>query len=312
MNVVMLIMNANPKVSVVAITYNQEKFVRETIESVVSQDYPNIEYIISDDGSTDFTQEIIREYQEKYPDLITALTGNDNVGITRNINRGLAVCNGDFIALQGGDDPFLPGKIRAQVEWFQKSSSRVLCGHLLKVCDENSVIVTNHPTRKIKGIGPNSWIKKGALYGATSVMIRATSLPSHGFDTRMSIVSDWKLYIDSIGPKDHFGYINKYLAVYRRHGSNVTLDNERCLADIEKTFRILRADKKYPDNILNKGYAYNFLYGKGCIASKAGQHKEACLLFMKALKIDPFLWKSYLRIIQTIIRFLKSKLLNSD
>ena len=300
-----------PKVSVMVITYNQEKFVRETIESVISQDYPNLEYVIADDGSTDSTQEIIKEYQRKFPDIIKAIIGNENVGISENSNRGLNACTGEFVALQGGDDVFLPGKIRAQVDWFQESSSRVLCGHLIKVCNELSEVTGNHTTQKVSGIGPNHWIKNGPLYGATSVMIRASALPRSGFDERMKIVSDWKLYIDSIGPNDEYGFINEYLAIYRRHSNNITNNVEFCLADVSKTLEILREDELHADSIIKKGFAYIYLYGHGLLAAKQGKHKTAFCHYVNALKVDPFLWKSYVRIIQNFVNQCITKLFKS-
>lgn len=300
-----------PKVSVMVITYNQEKFVRETIESVISQDYPNLEYIIADDGSTDSTQEIIKEYQRRFPDVIKAIIGNKNVGISENSNRGLNACTGEFVALQGGDDVFLPGKIRSQVDWFQQSTSRVLCGHLIKVCNELSEITGNHVTQKVCGIGPNKWIKNGTLYGATSVMIRASALPRSGFDERMKIVSDWKLYIDSIGPNDEYGFINEYFAIYRRHSNNITNNVALCLADVSKTLEILQEDHSYSDSIIRKGYAFNYLYGHGLLAAKQGKHKTAFFYYVDSLKADPFLWKSYVRILQNFYNQCITKIFRS-
>lgn len=301
-----------PKVSVMVITYNQEKFVSETIESVVSQDYPNLEYVIADDGSTDSTQEIIKDYQRRFPNIIKAIIGNKNVGISKNSNRGLNACTGEFVALQGGDDVFLPGKIRAQVDWFQQSTSRVLCGHLIKVCNELSEITGNYVTQKISGIGPNQWIKNGTLYGATSVMIRASALPRYGFDERMKIVSDWKLYIDSIGPNDEYGFINEYLAIYRRHSNNITNNVALCLDDVSKTLEILQEDNSHSDSIIKKGYAFVYLYGHGLLAAKQGKHKTAFLHYVDALRANPFLWKTYVRILQNFYILCITKIFKSQ
>ena len=71
----------SPKVSCLMITYNQENFIEETIESVLSQDYENLEIVISDDASTDKTPDILKGYQKKYPNKIKIYIQEKNVGI---------------------------------------------------------------------------------------------------------------------------------------------------------------------------------------------------------------------------------------
>lgn len=75
-----------PLVSVCIITYNQKKFLRECIESVLAQDYPNIEIIVGDDASTDGTQEMLREFETTYPDKFVLRLAKINMGITCNSN----------------------------------------------------------------------------------------------------------------------------------------------------------------------------------------------------------------------------------
>jgi glycosyltransferase involved in cell wall biosynthesis len=287
-----------PKVSVLVITYNQEKFIRETIESVITQDYPNFEYIIADDGSIDSTPDIILEYAKKYPNIIVPLVGNPNVGITGNSNRGLSRCVGDYIALQGGDDFFLPGKISAQVQWFRQSNRRAICGHLLKICDETSQIIGDHKTHTLSGFGPKLWIQRGTLYGATSVMIRRDILPEYGFDDRLGTVSDWKLYIDSLKEDLEFGLVNEFLGVYRKHSNNVTNNFERCSSDVAKTFDLLVESGDYHDHTIKKGKAYLILYGRGLKHFIDGEFHLAPNFFKQAIQLDPSLWKAYLRLIQ--------------
>ena len=78
-----------PLVSVWMLTYNLKKFIKDCIESVISQNYNKIEIIIGDDASTDKTQEILKEYQKKYPDIIKLILHPTNLGITKNSNSVL-------------------------------------------------------------------------------------------------------------------------------------------------------------------------------------------------------------------------------
>lgn len=96
-----------PLVSVIVITYNSSKYVLETLESTKVQTYKNIELIISDDGSTDDTIEICRNWLEnnqqrfKYSKLITV---EKNTGIPANCNRGVKASNGEWVKIIAGDD----------------------------------------------------------------------------------------------------------------------------------------------------------------------------------------------------------------
>lgn len=103
--------DAFPLVSVHVITFNQAHLIHETLQSILAQDYANIEIIVADDGSTDGTANIISEYANQYPSKIIPLVAGPNLGITGNSNRGLQACKGKYIAFIGGDDLFLPSKI---------------------------------------------------------------------------------------------------------------------------------------------------------------------------------------------------------
>ena len=91
--------NYSPKVSVMIVTYNQENLIGETIESVISQDYPNLEIVVADDASVDGTQSVIKAYQEKYPLQIKPVLNPVNLGITGNCNAALAACTGELVAM---------------------------------------------------------------------------------------------------------------------------------------------------------------------------------------------------------------------
>src|SRR5258706_998889 len=122
-----------PKVSILITTYNQELYVEEALISALQQDYSPLEVVVTDDASTDNTPQIICSLRAKYGDRLIVLLGEKNLGITGSSNRGLARCTGEYIALQDGDDVFLPGKIRKQVTWLEADPRRVICYHDVEV-----------------------------------------------------------------------------------------------------------------------------------------------------------------------------------
>jgi len=99
-----------PLVTIITPTYNRASFLDETVNSVLSQDYPNIEYIVLDDGSKDNTKEVMAKYQER-----VIFESHQNLGETRTVNKGFEMAKGEFICVVNSDDPILPGAITKMI-----------------------------------------------------------------------------------------------------------------------------------------------------------------------------------------------------
>ena len=187
-----------PRVSVMIITYNQADFIRETLDSVLLQDYSNLEIVVSDDASTDPTPAIISEYAAEHPDLIVPVLNQRNLGITGNCNAALAACTGELVAIMGGDDLFLPGKISAQVAVF-RDPAVTLSYHPVEIFQSETgklLYITNR-SRRESPLSAAEIIMHGGIDGASSVMVRRTACPRGGFDMRVPVVSDWLFYIET-------------------------------------------------------------------------------------------------------------------
>jgi glycosyltransferase involved in cell wall biosynthesis len=105
-----------PLVSIVTPNYNYACFLGETIESVMKQDYPRVEYIIVDDGSTDDSCEVARHYQRRYPGRIQ-LISQSNRGQSAAINHGFRVASGDILGWLNSDDLLQPSAISVAVDY---------------------------------------------------------------------------------------------------------------------------------------------------------------------------------------------------
>src|SRR5437763_3597959 len=110
------------RVSIVTPSYNQAQFLEETIASVLDQDYPDIQYVIVDDGSTDESVEIIERYAER----LHWWTHQENAGQVAAINRGFRHTDGELLGWLNSDDVMLPGAVSAMVEELERDPEALL------------------------------------------------------------------------------------------------------------------------------------------------------------------------------------------
>lgn len=128
---------ALPKISVVTLSYNQGKFLEETIKSVLDQQYPNLEYIIMDGGSTDNSVDIIKKYEKH----LTYWQSQPDDGQSAAINAGFAIATGDIFCWLNSDDQFTPGSLIKVGNYFsQNPKCKWLAGHGIAIMPNNKEI----------------------------------------------------------------------------------------------------------------------------------------------------------------------------
>lgn len=127
-----------PKISIITPTLNQAKYLESTILSVLSQNYPNLEYIIIDGGSTDGSIGIIKKYSDK----LAYWVSEPDKGQAEAINKGLAVSTGDILAYINSDDYYLPGAFWRVAEEYALNPFGMLCGKCNIVDIEGRILRT--------------------------------------------------------------------------------------------------------------------------------------------------------------------------
>jgi len=154
-----------PLISIVTPSYNQAQFIRATIDSVLSQDYPNLEYFVMDGGSTDSTVEILKSYGNK----IKWESVKDD-GQTDAINKGLRLAKGDVLAYLNSDDIYLPGTLKRIGEYYAATGADWITGDCL------TIDVVGNPSK-------GNWLISGykrflmALYSPLTLRIADSMLP---------------------------------------------------------------------------------------------------------------------------------------
>lgn len=124
-----------PIVSVLMPVYNAERYVREAIESILAQTFGDFEFVLVDDGSTDGSTEILREYVRNDPRIV--LLERERAGLTSALNRGLDSTTGEFVARMDADDISLPERLDLQVKFLRKTPEVVAVGGQAIAIDED-------------------------------------------------------------------------------------------------------------------------------------------------------------------------------
>jgi len=212
--------NEKIKVSILCITYNQENFIRQTLESFVTQKTNfNFEVIIGDDHSTDKTTDIIREFEKKFPKIIKPIYRDKNIGISNNLFDIFQKASGEYISMCAGDDFFTDTKkIQTQSDFLDKNPDCSLCFHLTKVFFENNEEKeTLFPDlNKINEFTLKALLEDNFLQ-ANSVMYRKTDYKDLPSDI---IPEDWYLHLYH-AKNGKIGFINKVMSAYRKHEGSI-------------------------------------------------------------------------------------------
>lgn len=126
-------------VSVIVLTYNHEKYIRQALDSILMQETTfAYEILVGDDASTDGTADILKEYQRKYPNIFRLFLREKNIGATRNSYELLTSAKGQFLATCEGDDYWTDkNKLQLQVDFLETHKNYIGCAHRFLVVDDD-------------------------------------------------------------------------------------------------------------------------------------------------------------------------------
>lgn len=211
--------NKKIKVSICCITYNQENYISEALESFVHQkiDFP-YEIIIHDDASTDRTKDIIKKYQKKYPDIIIPIFEKENV-YSKNPNLVMEIvlskARGEYIALCDGDDGFLSDdKLNCQVKYMDRHPEITLCCHNTKVIDDSGEMAYEISPYNEGIVTIYDFFKNSSSMHTSSMLFRRDDIKKLPSYYHKATVGDLPLKIYLLS-KGNAYYIDKIMSFYR-------------------------------------------------------------------------------------------------
>lgn len=204
----------SPRVTIVTPTYNQEKYIAATIESVLAQDYSNIEYIVIDDGSTDGTPEILEAYATR-----AHIIRQENAGQAATINRGLSLASGEYFGYLSSDDLIMPNAISELVRVIEADAAMVCAFPDADLIDENARVVKRHVCREfdheILLVKQECHIGPGALFRTEL----GRKLGGWRLDLKLAPDREFWLRLADFG---HIHFVGTTLSQYRLHQNSIS------------------------------------------------------------------------------------------
>lgn len=273
-------------VSVVMSSYNHERYIGESIDSVLNQTFKDLELIITDDYSTDKSQEIIANYQKKDPRVL-GIFHQKNMGITKTLNDCLDKASGHFISFIDSDDLWVENKLEKQLEILKKddtklvwSEGEIINGQGIKT----GQLITEYlsaPARK-SGYLFLDLLREQFIF-RQSLIFKSEFIKDIRFDAELKYVNDHRFIVD-LSVNNQFLFIPEPLAKYRVHGNNITKKNETSWAKDKIRVRKYFIEK-YSTKMTNRESA-DIKYQIGYYLSRLGRKKEAKQYYLEALKTD--------------------------
>ncbi len=273
-----------PLVSIVTPTYNQADFLRDTLESVLAQDYPRIEYQVLDDGSTDATPEVLAEYSDR-----VAVERHTNRGQTPTINKGWERAQGDILIWLNSDDTFLPGAVTKAVNYLQEYPDvGIVFGDTLFTRPDGEPI---ERSKSQTGFDYREFVLQCQNpIAQPSAFIRREVIEDIGLlDPIYYYFMDWDFWLRA-GIRHKIAYFPELLSTYRLHPESKTIAQaDKAAPELEYMYGKFFARTDLPANILalERRAMVNMFFTSGGYYLKGGNPSAARRMGFKALQTSP-------------------------
>lgn len=193
--------------------YNDSAYLKKAIDSILDQTYPDFEFLITDDGSTDDSSKILDEYALK--DARIKIFHQKNIGLTRTLNRLIAQASGEYIARMDSDDISLPDRLMDEVKFLDDNPSVSLISCFAKIIDDRGMEIGEHRP----GVTHNQ-IKKLIFFSGQfchgAVMFRKQAFLSvGGYDETFKYAQDLQLWLKFIASFE-VSNLPKFLFLWRK------------------------------------------------------------------------------------------------
>ncbi len=262
------------KISILLPVFNDQDFIKRSINSILNNSYKDYELIIINDGSNDSTLEILKTINDPRMKLFS----KTNTGLIDSLNYGLTKCNYDIVMRMDGDDEIKESKIKTQLNYF-KTRNYILLGTGAEIIDNNSRVkkIIDVPEDNINILN-NMKNLKTSLIHPSIMFYKDAIIKSGGYDSKFDVAEDFELYF-RISKYGNLGNINIPLLRLRKNEDNISKKRSST-----QTLNTLIARKAYVQNKTLKSVP-NELYDKLKIKIE-GSLKFKILVYLNSKIID--------------------------
>jgi glycosyltransferase involved in cell wall biosynthesis len=290
----------NDLVSVIVPVYNRAHLVAETIDSILLQTYRHLEIILINDGSSDNSLSVIKEYEKCFPEKIRVIDQKNQGQIVAR-NNGIKEAHGKYIAFLDSDDLWLPSKLEQQIPLFGQGVGLVYGG--VEFINESGETTDFDPCDpSVQGnIYPQLLVKNRMTGG--SVVVLAEALAKVGlFDPEFRAAENWDLWL-RICKEYQARLVNKPVVKYRLHQNNMSKD-VMLMQDAKRQIMSKHCDIHSPDKLIarySRLAEADLFYKLGVDCFSREQFGKAIRNFLQVMKISPFYEDTPIRLLRSLL-----------
>ncbi len=283
-----------PPITVLLAVCNGQQYLREALDSVLAQTFRDFEFLIIDDGSTDQTLPVLKEYEKRDPRI--RLISRPNKGLTNTLNEGLALARGEYLARMDADDVCLPNRFEKQIEYLQQHPNCVLLGSRVLLMDPQGWPIREMCKEQTHEQIDAAHLNRGWPVVHPAVMMRLSALKQiGGYRDEFNTLEDLDLFL-RLAEVGRLANLPDLLLRYRQHFASVTHSKEekqnqirQAIYDQTRTRRGLPPDVPPPPSTRSKPrQRYEQHRSWAWAALKAGNRKTARKHAIKTVQGAPF------------------------
>lgn len=286
-------------VSVIIPSYNMARYLPTSVSSALAQTYTNFEIVIVDDGSSDNTAEVVRQWDN---DPRVRVHRQVNGGLSHARNQGIAHSNGPFIALLDADDIWMPQKLSLQMPLFRDPKVGVVFSNYERMND-NEERMPMGPTAMYRGKVSGQLLIENFVPASSAVVRRACFERCGGFDVELKTGEDYEMWL-RLSAHTEFDFVPEPLMRYRIWGGQMSRDYRgRYETAIRVMQRFLDRNPGVVDKeVVNRGWAHTYT-GRGNVTLWRGKDRRGALRdYLRALSLVPGYWPAWKAIVRAFVK----------
>lgn len=297
------------KIAVIIITYNSEKWILETLESVKNQTYNNIELIISDDCSMDKTVCLAQKWCNKNKERFTRikiLTNNKNEGVTKNVNRGIKASSAKWIKLLAGDDILFLDCLEKNISYCVKNNLNNLFSKAIKFnadFKEENIIQENLEIEEFEYSAKDQFktlLEKNFITAPTSFLKKSLIEEFEYFDEKYPMIEDYPMWLKLTENNIKLNFLDDYTVYYRVHDKSLSGAKDIIINPKFLEFRKCLYKNYIREKVgLIFRYRENLMYLRYNDIIKKGNKRNLTIIAIVTYILDPY---SYIKVFKKLTK----------